>query len=46
VEEARGRVLSTRGWLYDSDGAVVAEATARFIATTRIPGASPDTQRE
>jgi uncharacterized protein (TIGR00369 family) len=32
VEEARGRILSTRGWLYDSEGSVVAEATARFLA--------------
>jgi uncharacterized protein (TIGR00369 family) len=37
VEEARGRVLSTRGWLYDAEGSVVAEATARFLATTRVP---------
>jgi acyl-coenzyme A thioesterase PaaI-like protein len=37
VEEARGRVLSTRGWLYDAEGLVVAEATGRFLATTRIP---------
>ena len=36
VEEARGRVLSTKGWLYDAEGAVVAEATARFIATTHV----------
>ena len=36
VEEARGRVLMTRGWLYDSAGTVVAEATGRFIATTRV----------
>jgi len=37
VEEARGRVLTTRGWLYDEAGTVVAEATGRFIATTRLP---------
>ena len=37
VEEARGRVLSTRGWLYDAEGSIVAEATARFLATTRVP---------
>ncbi len=36
VEEARGRVLMTRGWLYDAEGTVVAEATARFLATTRV----------
>jgi len=36
VEEARGRVLSTHGWLYDAEGSIVAEATARFLATTRI----------
>ena len=32
VEESRGRILMTRGWLYDAEGAVVAEAQARFIA--------------
>ena len=37
VEEARGRVLSTHGWLYDAEGSIIAEATARFIATTRVP---------
>jgi uncharacterized protein (TIGR00369 family) len=36
VEEARGRVLLTRGWIYNTEGSVAAEATARFIATTRI----------
>jgi uncharacterized protein (TIGR00369 family) len=36
VEEARGRVLMTRGWLYDSAGTVVAEATGRFLATARV----------
>jgi acyl-coenzyme A thioesterase PaaI-like protein len=40
VEEARGRVLTTRGWIYDADGSVAAEATARFIATTRISRSS------
>ena len=45
VEEARGRVLSTRGWIYDAEGNVAAEASARFIAANRIspssvPGAS------
>lgn len=40
VEEARGRVLSTRGWLYDAEGSLVAEATGRFIATTRISRSS------
>ncbi len=40
VEGARGRVLVTRGWLYDAEGSVVAEATARFIATTRISKSS------
>jgi uncharacterized protein (TIGR00369 family) len=33
VEEARGRVLMTRGWIYDAEGTVAAEATARFVAT-------------
>ncbi|HEY9593542.1 MAG TPA: PaaI family thioesterase [Spirochaetia bacterium] len=32
VKEARGRVISTEGWLYGEDGAVVATATARFIS--------------
>ena len=40
VEEARGRVLTTRGWIYDAEGSVAAEATARFIATTRISRSS------
>ena len=35
VKEARGRVILTQGWIYDAQGAVAAEATARFIATTR-----------
>jgi uncharacterized protein (TIGR00369 family) len=35
VEESRGRILMTRGWLYDGEGAVVAEAHARFIAAPR-----------
>ena len=38
VEEARGRVLHTRGWIYDTDGSVAAEGTARFIAATRVSG--------
>jgi uncharacterized protein (TIGR00369 family) len=41
VEEARGRVLTTRGWIYDAEGTVAAEATARFIATARISRSSP-----
>ncbi len=40
VEEARGRVLLTRGWIYDADGAVAAEATARFLAATRLSRSS------
>lgn len=40
VEEARGRVISTRGWIYDAEGSLLAEATARFIATTRISRSS------
>ena len=40
VEEARGRVLITRGWIYDAEGTVAAEATARFIATSRISQSS------
>jgi uncharacterized protein (TIGR00369 family) len=37
VNEAKGRILVTKGWIYDADGAVAAEATARFIA--KSPGA-------
>ncbi len=40
VHEARGRVLNTRGWFYDEEGTVAAEATARFIATTHISRSS------
>jgi uncharacterized protein (TIGR00369 family) len=40
VEEARGRVLLTKGWIFDTEGAVAAEATARFIATTGISRSS------
>jgi uncharacterized protein (TIGR00369 family) len=46
VEESRGRVLRTRGWIYDAQGSVVAEVSARFIAPGRVdplPGASPST---
>jgi uncharacterized protein (TIGR00369 family) len=37
VEETRGRVLNTRGWIHDAEGALAAEATARFITAARIP---------
>ena len=40
VQEARGRVLNTRGWIYDEEGTVAAEASARFIATTHISRSS------
>jgi uncharacterized protein (TIGR00369 family) len=40
VQEARGRVLTTRGWIYDEEGTVAAEATARFIATAHISRSS------
>ena len=46
VEEARGRVLSTRGWLYDAAGSVVAEATGRFVAETRVSRGEFPTARE
>ncbi len=36
VAEARGRILMTQGWLYDAEGNVVAEASARFLATARV----------
>lgn len=42
VDEAKGRILVTRGWIYDSDGAVAAEATARFIVKSRsAPSSGP-----
>jgi uncharacterized protein (TIGR00369 family) len=41
VEEARGRVLSTHGWIHDAEGSLLAEATARFLAKTRIPKPEP-----
>ena len=40
VQEARGRVLNTRGWIYDEEGTVAAEATARFIATAHVSRSS------
>jgi uncharacterized protein (TIGR00369 family) len=36
VTEVRGRILMTQGWLYDAEGGLVAEASARFLATTRV----------
>jgi uncharacterized protein (TIGR00369 family) len=39
VDETRGRILRTKGWLYDADGAVVAEGSARFVAPAA--GAAP-----
>jgi uncharacterized protein (TIGR00369 family) len=46
VDEAKGRILVTRGWIYGADGAVAAEATARFIvkpqaARTSAPETAP-----
>jgi uncharacterized protein (TIGR00369 family) len=35
MEEMRGRIITTQGWIYDADGAVAAEATARFVQTSR-----------
>jgi len=35
VVENRGRLIATRGWIYDASGAAVAEATARFIAAKK-----------
>ncbi len=32
VEENKGRVILTRGWIYDSSGTAAAEGTARFLA--------------
>ena len=41
VEESRGRILRTRGWLYDAEDALIAEGSARFVA----PAAAGDTSR-
>ncbi len=40
VEEHRGRVLQTRGWIYDAGGAVVAEGSARFITAGKPAAAN------
>ncbi len=32
VEENKGRIILTRGWIYDSSGTAAAEGTARFLA--------------
>jgi len=37
VEEARGRILHTRGWIYDGSGDIAAEATARFVSRAKAP---------
>ncbi len=39
VEQTRGRVMSTKGWIHDADGAVAAEASARFIIAGKAPAA-------
>jgi acyl-coenzyme A thioesterase PaaI-like protein len=31
LEGTKGRLLSTRGWIYDAEGVCLAEATAKFI---------------
>jgi uncharacterized protein (TIGR00369 family) len=36
VLEKKGRIIHTRGWIYDSEGACAAEGSARFVAA-RIP---------
>ena len=46
VQEARGRVLNTRGWIYDEEGSVAAEASARFIATAHISRSSEQESSE
>ena len=38
ITETKGRIIATQGWIRDPAGATVAEATARFIATTRVDG--------
>jgi uncharacterized protein (TIGR00369 family) len=36
VQEVRGKLIATQGWLYDEQGTAVASATARFIAETPV----------
>ncbi len=38
VEENRGRVIRTRGWIFDSSGAAAAEGTAKFLLVKPPPG--------
>ena len=40
VDETKGRILVTQGWIYDADGAVAAEATARFIVKSPVARSS------
>ncbi len=35
VEESRGRIIRTRGWIFDASGTAAAEGTARFLAVKR-----------
>jgi uncharacterized protein (TIGR00369 family) len=37
VESVRGRILHTRGSIYDSSGECAAEATARFVSRVEEP---------
>jgi uncharacterized protein (TIGR00369 family) len=40
VKEAKGRILVTQGWIYDSEGTLAAEATARFLVRPKAESAS------
>ncbi len=45
VEESRGRLLLTKGWLYDAEGILVAEGSARFVTAGKpSAGKAPDPQ--
>jgi acyl-coenzyme A thioesterase PaaI-like protein len=35
VEQSTGRILHTRGWIFDSSGATAAEGTAKFLKVER-----------
>ena len=38
AESPRGRVISTRGWIYSAGGLALAEASAKFIVTGKKKG--------
>jgi uncharacterized protein (TIGR00369 family) len=37
VSDMRGRVINTRGWIYDESGTPAAEANARFVVVPEKP---------